>query len=226
MSLFGLNSCAVGVPTFRRVVLRDGVEVFVNDRATGRGAAEYRTCELVVHSDRQAIIRPTLSVRALYIGCLVVGLVMLMVVLMLMQTSPRIDKVAYLCVLGGPLGIFGLLGVLGVIGPKRVILDGVAGVVAIPRGCAIVPELKEGLPLSRLAALQLCWWTQHATRRIGKYTKEEYTYTMYELNAILAGGNGERFVLMTDNEPARLNLQAKQLSMMFGLPIIDSITPT
>jgi hypothetical protein len=223
MQLFGLSSPVVGAPRFRPVVLRDGVEVFVNDRATGKGASEFRTCELAFHSDRLAEVRPAWTYKAVSFCSLLLGL-FVMVVSLAHLFDARPDRVVFGCLAGGFFAVPGLLILLGIVGPKRVYFDLDQGVVAIPQGGAPIPELQAGLPLSRLAALQLCYWIQHATRRRGKHSREHYTYTMFELNAVLVGGNGERFVLMTDNDVARLERQAKQLSHMLGLPLIDSIT--
>jgi len=226
MGLSGRNSHTVGSPTYRRMVLQGGVEVFVNDQATRQGiASKSRTSELVIHSDVLAEIRPTMAWKAGGYGLVVLGVVVCLLGLTMKSKGHKgptvaqmvITSVAGTIVVGG-----GVLSVLGYAGPRRVIFDRMQGVVTILRGRVPLSELRAGLPLSRLAALQICFWIEHVTRKSGKYGPvRHYSYAMYELNAVLRGGNGERFVLMTDNDPFRLEHQAKQLSQMLQLPLID-----
>ncbi|MCL2701667.1 MAG: hypothetical protein FWE88_08240 [Phycisphaerae bacterium] len=226
--------------TFRRVVLRDGAEVFVNERAAKRGNTGSDDCTLVIHSDAMAEVRPKPAFRVFATAFLIVGLILLAMAITQRAEDP--GKFVPMLILSVGLATGGLLGVLGVIGPKLVVIDRGRGYVVVPKGRVPLPELRAGLPLSRVGALQLCYWIHHVQRKnrhrnrhrvfnagfdskltnIYNYRDSE-TVTMFELNMVLRGGNGERFTLMTSRDPANLEYQAKQLAAMLNLPLIDSL---
>jgi len=216
----GSETFVADSPTSRRVALRDGGEVVINDRATANNEANYRTCKLVVHSDELAEIRPTVA-HKLFCGAFSLMGLFFVAGAATQSFSVWADKPWIWYLLGGGLVFFSLLGVVGLIGPRRVMIDRSQGVITVSRGRVPLPELKVGLPLSRLGALQLCSWMAQTERETNGRRHTVY-YRMYELNAVLAGGIGERFVLMTDNNLARLMPQAKQLSHMLSLPLINS----
>jgi len=220
------NGTANSGQTFHRVELANGDVVFVNEQAMRTGeTSRSRTCELVIHNSVQAEIRPTMAYKAWGWFWVVAGLCA--AVIALLQTHIEMRDLLFWVISGSLVAIGGLLSAMGFIGPKRMIIDKFQGVLMVPRGLGYMPELRAGFPLSRLAALQLCYWIEHVQRKHGKYgTREAYSYAMYELNVLVCDGNGMRIVLMTDSDPYRLEYQAKELSKFLGLPLIDSIDRT
>ena len=201
--------------TLRRATLPDGGEAFVEDAALKTSGANFRSCKLVVHSESLATIRHTLGFRLFFALFLIVGLA---VAIGVGRTSGdsfesgwhQLIVVGFGCVFALP----GLLGVLGVFGGNRPkIIDLSRGVMEIPQGKVPVPELTTGMPLNRLAALQLCTYVVRS---------KNSSTTMYELNAILRGEDGLRIGLLDDSNRPRLEKQIQTLTTMLRLPLIDS----
>jgi len=200
--------------TLRRVTLPDGSDVLIDDQAVAKAQANFRVRKLVMRTETHAVIRPTRFIQAFLLPFLAMGL--LVVGIGLTQTGAfesvghRLLVIGFGCLFALP----GVLALLGVFNAKPIDIDLSRGVMEISRGSVPVPELTTGMPLSRLAALQLCTYVVR-----GKNTST----TMYELNAILRGEDGLRVSLLNDSNRRRLEQQAVTLMNMLRLPVIDSV---
>ncbi|MCL2701666.1 MAG: hypothetical protein FWE88_08235 [Phycisphaerae bacterium] len=211
-------------PTYWRVELRDGSEVFVCDHALKNDGAD----ELIFHSDSLAEARSRPVCKEALWAALILGLVIAGVTLT--QVQAWTTTFTYFFGGGGVFIVAGLVGLLG-LGSRQFIIDRRQGFIHMPKGNVPMPGLRSGLPLSRVGALQLCYWIKHVRKSRGRRhslfsadDEAQYrSYRMYELNVILAGGCGGRFVLLSGTDVNELESQAKQLSQMLNVPLINSI---
>ncbi len=192
------------------VMLADGRVISICTDAIGEGGANFRTCQLVMNGQGVAEVRPTAGARLFFgafLGFGVLGLAMFPSVM-----GEGFSAVIPLLV-GGVFLLVGLLGVTGRFTPS-VRFDLTTGIVTKKGRKPPVPDLATGLPLDRVAALQMCSYIQEGG-------SDSPSYTVFELNAVLADG-GQRFTIMSDCNRDRLVAQAQKLSDFLALELIDS----
>jgi hypothetical protein len=204
-----------------RIESPDGQDVIVSPEAIGGTRADFFGCELVVRSAKRFEMCPDSTPkrlsRVLRIYFLAVGLIFVGL------TAWTITKVGFMgctMLIGGvPFVVMGwvfgkLAGRPLLLKPARVEFDLARGVVVKSRDEPAVPELATGLPLDRLAALQICSYVVDVDRGP--------SCTAYELNAVLRGPGGKRFRILADSKYERLLDQAEQLRDVLKLQLIDN----
>lgn len=194
----------------QQVQLPDGTTVGFCIDPVGNSGANFRICKLVVRSAEFAEVVPTIGVKVFWTVFLLFGIGGIVAGLTIWNFGGFIPLIV-----GGVFLTFGTLGVAGVMGPRRVSFDLAAGVVTIRGGKMAVPELATGLPIDRLAALQVCYYMT------GGNGEDSSPYPVFELNAALTQPQDTRFTIMNDCDRGRLFKQAGQLRDLLGLPLFD-----
>jgi len=206
---------ALGVPvadeTLLRVSLRE-YDVLVDADTLTRRLPNGTTRELVQLTESLAEIRPSRDQRNKQV-LHILGGAGLFVVWMLAHRDTSVLSLVAIAVLSGFWVVAGILGLMGVTGFGTIRIDLSRGVMTLWRGAPPpVTELTDGLPLDRLAAIQLC---------VGQLGKVRPT-VVHELNVILRGEDGARITLLEDRGRHRVEHAAVRLGAILDLPLIDS----
>jgi hypothetical protein len=196
-----------------QVALPDGQSVPIVADAIGGSSGNFRSCKLVVDSPQLIEIRPTFG-WLLFCGVfLVIGLGAMAGTPFMIAKSGSAGMIMSL--VGIPFALIGWLGLSGRMGPSRIQFDIARGVMIKTRGKLAVPELATGMPLDRLAALQICSYMVSGGQNSS-------SYTAYELNVVLRDPAGKRFRIMGDCLYGRLLGQAEQLKELLKLQLVDN----
>ncbi|MCL2701665.1 MAG: hypothetical protein FWE88_08230 [Phycisphaerae bacterium] len=197
--------------TLHRVMLRDG-EAFVDTAVLTNRPANFTARTLTERSESLVEIHAAQESRRKQAGWIAFWVAFLAVMAASKYDTKATELIADACLAGFWI-VVNVLILKGIIGPKPMRIDLSRGVITMLHGCPHVSALSTGLPVERLAALQLC-----AKACVGP----RGGVMAYELNALLRGEAGGRFTLLENRDRHRVEQEAARLAAMLNLPRIDN----